>query len=141
MPAENIAAENIAAENIAKKILVVDDAPFIVRSLTFVLKKQGYKTITATDGEEALTKIREEKPDLVFLDVMMPKRDGYEVCQEVRASPEMGTPYIIMLTARGQETDKERGLRLGANEFMTKPFSPSKVIERVKAVLGGGKQL
>ena len=139
--AENIAAENIAAENIAKKILVVDDAPFIVRSLTFVLKKQGYKTITATDGEEALTKIREEKPDLVFLDVMMPKRDGYEVCQEVRASPEMGDPYIIMLTARGQETDKERGLRLGANEFMTKPFSPSKVIERVKAVLGGGKQL
>ena len=120
----------------AKKILVVDDAPFIVRSLTFVLKKQGYKTITATDGEEALTKIQEEKPDLVFLDVMMPKKDGYEVCQEVRASPEMGDPYIIMLTARGQETDKERGLRLGANEFMTKPFSPSKVIKRVKEALG-----
>jgi DNA-binding response OmpR family regulator len=120
----------------AKKILVVDDAPFIVRSLTFVLKKQGYETITATDGEEALTKIRDERPDLVFLDVMMPKRDGYEVCQEVRASPEMGNPYIIMLTARGQETDKERGLRLGANEFMAKPFSPSNVIKRVKAALG-----
>ncbi len=124
----------------AKKILVVDDEPFIVRSLTFVLKKQGYKTITATDGEEALAKIQEEKPDLVFLDVMMPKKTGFEVCQEVRANPEMGDLYIIMLTARGQEADRERGLRLGVNEFMTKPFSPSKIIERVKAVLGGGKQ-
>lgn len=123
-------------KNMAKKILVVDDEPFIVRSLTFVLKKQGYETVTATDGEEALAKIREERPDLVFLDVMMPKRDGYEVCRQVRASPEMGNPYIIMLTARGQEADKERGLRLGVDEFMTKPFSPSKVIERAKAVLG-----
>jgi two-component system alkaline phosphatase synthesis response regulator PhoP len=123
-------------ENIPKKILVVDDEPFIVRSLTFVLKKQGYKTITATDGEEAVIKIREEKPDLVFLDVMMPKKTGFEVCQEVRGSVDMGDPYIIMLTARGQEADRERGLRLGVNEFMTKPFSPSKIIERVKAVLG-----
>ncbi len=120
----------------AKKILVVDDTPFIVRSLTFVLKKQGYETITATDGEEAVAKIREEKPDLVFLDVMMPKKTGFEVCQEVRGSPEIGDPYIIMLTARGQEADRERGLRLGVNEFMTKPFSPSKIIERVKEVLG-----
>ena len=120
----------------AKKILVVDDEPFIVRSLTFVLKKQGYKTITATDGEEALAKIQEEKPDLVFLDVMMPKKTGFEVCQEVRANPEMGDPYIIMLTARGQESDRELGLRLGVNEFMTKPFSPSKIIEKVKEVLG-----
>lgn len=120
----------------AKKILVVDDEPFIVRSLTFVLKKQGYETITATDGEEAVTKIQEEKPDLVFLDVMMPKKTGFEVCQEVRANPEMGDLYIIMLTARGQEADRERGLRLGVNEFMTKPFSPSKVIEKVKEVLG-----
>jgi len=101
-----------------------------------VLKKQGYKTIIATDGEEAVAKIREEKPDLVFLDVMMPKKTGFEVCQEVRSSPEMGDPYIIMLTARGQEADRERGLRLGVNEFMTKPFSPSKIIERVKAALG-----
>jgi len=120
----------------AKKILIVDDAPFILRSLAFILKKHGYKVITATDGEEALAKIREERPDLIFLDVMMPKKDGYEVCQEVRDSPEMGNPHIIMLTARGQEADQERGLRLGADEFMTKPFSPSKIIERVKAVLG-----
>jgi len=129
-------AESTAAESVAKKILVVDDEPFIVRSLTFVLKRQGYKTITATDGEEAVIKIREEKPDLVFLDVMMPKKTGFEVCQEVRGSLDMGDPYIIMLTARGQEADRERGLRLGVNEFMTKPFSPSKIIERVKAVLG-----
>lgn len=119
-----------------KKILVVDDSPFIVRSLAFILKKHGYEIITATDGEEALAKIREERPDLVFLDVMMPEKDGYEVCREVRGNPEMGNPYIIMLTARGQEADRERGLRLGADEFMTKPFSPSQVIERVKAVLG-----
>ncbi len=120
----------------AKKILIVDDEPFILRTLTLVLKKQGYDTITATDGEEALLKIHEEKPDLVFLDVTMPHKDGYEVCRQVRANPESGNPYIIMLTARGQETDKEKGLRLGVNEFMTKPFSPSRVIERVKAVLG-----
>ena len=126
----------MTAENIAKKILVADDEPFIVRSLTFVLKKQGYKTITATDGEEAVTKIQEEKPDLVCLDVMMPKKTGFEVCQEVRANPELSDLYIIMLTARGQEADRERGLRLGVNEFMTKPFSPSKIIERVKAALG-----
>ncbi|HIC94565.1 MAG TPA: response regulator [Anaerolineae bacterium] len=119
-----------------KKILVVDDSPFIVRSLAFILKKHGYEIVTATDGEEALAKIREERPDLVFLDVMMPEKDGYEVCREVRGNPEMGNPYIIMLTARGQEADRERGLRLGADEFMTKPFSPSQVIERVKAVLG-----
>jgi len=100
-----------------------------------VLKKQGYKTIIATDGEEAVAKIREEKPDLVFLDVMMPKKTGFEVLQEVRGSPEMSDLYIIMLTARGQEADRERGLRLGVNEFMTKPFSPSKVIEKVKEVL------
>ncbi len=119
-----------------KKILVVDDEPFIARALAFVFKKHGYEVITAANGEEALAKIRKEKPNLVFLDVMMPGKDGYEVCREVRSNPEMGKPYIIMLTARGQEADKERGLRLGANEFMTKPFSPSQVIERVKAVLG-----
>jgi len=83
-----------------------------------------------------VTKIQEEEPDLVFLDVMMPKKTGFEVCQEVRANPEMSDLYIIMLTARGQEADRERGLRLGVNEFMTKPFSPSRIIERVKAALG-----
>jgi len=122
------------------KILVVDDSPFIVRTLTYVLEKGGYETITATNGEEALSKIREEKPDLIFLDVMMPKMDGYTVCREIRNNPEMGDPHIIMLTSRGQEADRERGFSVGANDFMTKPFSPSEVIEKVREVLGPGEK-
>ncbi|HDH09787.1 MAG TPA: response regulator [Chloroflexi bacterium] len=120
----------------AKKILIIDDSPFIARSLAYILKKRGYEVITATNGEEGLAKIREEKPDLVFLDVMMPEKDGFQVCREVRSDPEMGNPYIIMLTAKGQEADREKGLRLGANDFMTKPFIPSRVVEKVREVLG-----
>lgn len=124
--------------NMVPKILVVDDEPYILRSLTFLMEKQGYKTITATNGEEALSKIQEEQPDLLLLDVMMPKKDGFQVCREVRDNPEMGNPYIIMLTARGQAADRQKGLRAGADEFLTKPFSPSKLVKKVKAALEAG---
>ena len=119
-----------------KKILVVDDEPHILRSLTFVLKKEGYDVSSATNGEEALAKIRESKPSLMFLDVMMPKKNGYEVCQEVKGDPSLSGICIIMLTAKGQEADREKGLSLGADEFVTKPFSPMKVVERVREILG-----
>jgi DNA-binding response OmpR family regulator len=117
------------------RVLVVDDEPFILRSLTFVLGKAGFTVSTASDGEEALLKIRAERPALVVLDVMMPKKNGYEVLQEVKADEELKDTYILMLTARGQEVDRLKGLSLGVNEYMTKPFSPVKIVDRAREVL------
>ncbi|MFQ5854659.1 MAG: response regulator transcription factor [Anaerolineae bacterium] len=118
------------------KILLVDDEPFILRTLTLVLKKEGYEIATAVDGEEALVQIRALEPSLVFIDAMMPRKDGYQVCQEVRNNATLTRqPYIIMLTARGQEADREKAEQIGVNEFMTKPFSPSKVVARVREVM------
>ncbi|MEE8121933.1 MAG: response regulator [Anaerolineales bacterium] len=119
-----------------KKILVVDDEPYIIRSLTFVLKKEGYDVSSATNGEEAMAKARESKPSLMFLDVMMPKKNGYEVCREVKGDPSLSDIYVIMLTAKGQEADREKGLSLGADEFITKPFSPMQILGRVREILG-----
>ena len=119
-----------------QKILVVDDDPHVIRSLTFVLKKEGYDVSSATNGEEAMANVRESKPSLMFLDVMMPKKNGYKVCQDVKSDPALSDIYVIMLTAKGQEADREKGLSSGADEFITKPFSPMKVIGRVREVLG-----
>jgi DNA-binding response OmpR family regulator len=119
-----------------KKILVVDDEPNVVRTLTFVLKKEGYEVSSAANGEEAIAKVHESKPSLMFLDVMMPKKNGYEVCQELKSDSSFNDIHIVMLSAKGQEGDKEKALNLGANEFMTKPFSPLGVIGRVKELLG-----
>jgi DNA-binding response OmpR family regulator len=118
-----------------KKILVVDDEPNVITSLTFVLKKEGYDVSSAVNGEDALAKIQQSKPNLMFLDVMMPKKNGYEVCQEVKANSSLSDIHIIMLTAKGQEADREKGLNAGADEFMTKPFSPMVVVEKVKELL------
>jgi DNA-binding response OmpR family regulator len=118
-----------------KKILVVDDEPNVVRTLTFVLVKEGYEVSSAVNGEEALVKARESKPNLMFLDVMMPKKNGYEVCQELKSDAGTRDIHIIILSAKGQEADKEKALSVGANEFMTKPFSPITVIGRVKELL------
>jgi DNA-binding response OmpR family regulator len=120
---------------IDKKILVVDDEPHLVRSLTFILEKAGYIVSSASNGEEALSKIQQTKPNLVFLDVMMPKKNGYEVCEEIKKSSELKDIYVIILTAKGQETDREQGLKAGANEFITKPFSPLEIMARVKKIL------
>ncbi|OGN90401.1 MAG: two-component system response regulator [Chloroflexi bacterium RBG_13_48_17] len=118
-----------------KKILVVDDEPNVVRTLTFVLKKEGYDVSSAENGEEAITRVHESKPNLMFLDVMMPKKNGYEVCQELKSDSSYCDIHIVMLSAKGQEADKEKALNLGANEFMTKPFSPVGVVGRVKELL------
>jgi DNA-binding response OmpR family regulator len=126
---------NTKATN-GKKILVVDDETHVITSLTFVLTKEGYDVSSAENGEDALTKIQQLKPGLVFLDVMMPKKNGYEVCQEVKKDPSLRNIYIIMLTAKGQETDREKGLSAGADEFISKPFSPVGVVEKVKKLLG-----
>jgi DNA-binding response OmpR family regulator len=118
------------------KILVVDDEPNVVRTLTFVLKKEGYDVSSATNGEEALIMARQLQPNLMFLDVMMPKLNGYEVCLELRKDVNLSDTHIIILSAKGQEADKEKALTSGANEFMAKPFSPVAVTARVKELLG-----
>jgi DNA-binding response OmpR family regulator len=118
-----------------KKILVVDDEPNVVRTLTFVLKKEGYDVASAANGEEALVQAREFKPSLMFLDVMMPGKNGYEVCQELKSDAGTRDIHIIILSAKGQEADKEKSLSSGANEFITKPFSPIEVVGRVKQIL------
>ncbi len=118
-----------------EKILVVDDEPFILRSLTFVLRTQGHEVFEAKNGEEAIALVHEEKPDLVFLDVMMPLMNGYQVCEQIKRDPELKGVYVIMLTAKGQESDRVKGLAVGADEYMTKPFSPSKIIQRVKEIM------
>lgn len=119
-----------------KKILVVDDEPFILKSLTFVLRKEGFHVESATNGLEALEIIRKEKPSLVFLDIMMPKMNGLEVCQWIRQDPQLRDIHVIILTAKGQEADREKGLQIGADEYMTKPFSPSMVVKRIREIFG-----
>jgi DNA-binding response OmpR family regulator len=117
-------------------ILVVDDEPFICRSLTFVLRKDNYVVFEARNGEEALAAIRTHRPDLVFLDVMMPKMNGFQVTQQVRADRSLDGVKIILLTAKGQESDREVGKTAGADDYMTKPFSPTKILDRVRQILG-----
>ena len=117
-------------------VLVVDDEPFILRSLSFVLERAGFTVHQARDGQQALDVLRDVRPRVCILDVMMPKRSGYEVCEIVKGDPDLSETYVILLTAKGQESERERGLRSGADEFMTKPFSPSKIVERVRELLG-----
>jgi CheY-like chemotaxis protein len=118
------------------KILVVDDEPFICRSLSFVLRKDGYEVAEARDGEEALRLIRGQRPDLVFLDVMMPRVDGFEVAEIVRADPDLAGIRIVLLTARGQDSDRARGRAAGVAAYVTKPFSPSRILEQARELLG-----
>jgi len=117
------------------KIVVADDEYFISRSLSFIFEKEGYVCSVASDGEAALALIKQEKPDLVFLDIGMPKMDGYHVCREVRRDPDMKDIYIIMLTAMGQDVDQKESLAAGANEYMLKPFNPRVIRERVAEIL------
>jgi two-component system, OmpR family, alkaline phosphatase synthesis response regulator PhoP len=118
-----------------KRILVVDDEPHLIRSLSFILAKEGYQVDMAGDGEEALKKVSENRPDMIFLDIMMPKKNGYEVCQTIRSIPELKYIYIIMLSAKGWEIDREQALKVGANEFMSKPFSPLEAVSRARKAL------
>lgn len=119
----------------AAKVLVCDDEPFILKALTFIVRKEGHAVIEAKNGEEALERIRADRPAVVFLDVMMPKKNGFEVLDEIRKEEAYKDVYIILLTAKGQDSDRERGLSLGANEFMTKPFSPAVIMTRLREIL------
>ena len=119
----------------AKSILVVEDEPNIVLSLQFLMKKAGFDVRVARDGDEALAAVESHAPDLILLDVMIPKRDGYDDCQTIRANPAWQSIYIIMLTAKGREVDREKGMALGANDYVTKPFSTRDLTEKVKAIL------
>ena len=120
----------------SRKILVVDDEPNILISLEFLMKRAGFEVRSADDGEAALRAIREDPPDLVLLDVMMPRKDGYEVCEAVRANPAWASIRIVMLTARGREIEREKGLALGADDYVTKPFATRELVDKVNTLLG-----
>jgi DNA-binding response OmpR family regulator len=115
--------------------LVVDDEANIVLSLEFLMKQAGFRVRVANDGEAALSAIADEPPDLVLLDATMPKRDGFDVCQTVRANPDWSRVRIIMLTAKGRDVERDKGLALGADDYITKPFSTREVVDRVKQLL------
>ncbi|MCP5419120.1 MAG: response regulator [Gammaproteobacteria bacterium] len=117
------------------KILIVDDEPNIVLSLEFLMKQAGFQVRTASDGEAALASMQADCPDLVLLDVMMPRKNGYEVCQSIRGNADWKNTRIIMLTAKGRDVEREKGLALGADDYITKPFSTQEVVERVKELL------
>ena len=119
----------------AHKILVVDDEPNIVLSLEFLMKQAGFQVRTASDGEAGIAAMAAEAPDLVLLDVMMPRKNGYEVCQAIRANPAWKNIRIIMLTAKGREVEREKGMALGADDYITKPFSTQEVVGRVRELL------
>ena len=115
-----------------EQILVVDDDPLMVRLLRTNLDKAGYRVLTASEGEEALEVVASALPDLVILDVMLPKADGYEVCRRIR---EFSLVPVVLLTAKGEPVDKLRGFDMGADDYLTKPFSPPELLARVRAVL------
>jgi len=118
------------------KILVVDDEIYIVHILDFSLGMEGYEVLTALDGEQALEKAHAEHPDLIVLDIMMPKLDGYETCKLLKADPATKEIPVILLSAKGRNVDQKVGFEVGANDYITKPFSPRKLVERINALLG-----
>lgn len=120
----------------AHKILIVDDEPNIVISLEFLMKKEGFEIAVANDGEEALAKVASFRPDLILLDVMMPKKSGFEVCECLRADPAYADLVIVMLTAKGRDTEVAKGLAIGADAYVTKPFSTKDLVVKVKSMLG-----
>lgn len=118
-----------------KKILIVDDDPNIVISLEYLMKREGYSVAVAMDGEAALAAVANIVPDLILLDIMMPKKDGFEVCRIIRANPDWQAIKILMLTAKARDTERSKGLALGADIYMTKPFSTKDLVEQVKQLL------
>ncbi len=118
-----------------KKVLICDDEPFILESVKHVVKREGYETITAEDGLKGVELAKREIPDLMILDVMMPGKTGYEVCKILKSEAGTKDIFVIILTARGQELDEKLGLEAGADEYMTKPFSPRKLRQRLHEIL------
>jgi two-component system alkaline phosphatase synthesis response regulator PhoP len=118
------------------KILVVDDEPHLVRLMEFILAKQGHTMVSAVNGREALVKAKSERPDLILLDIMIPYIDGYEVARTLRDDDELKSTPIILLSAKAQEEDIQRGLELGVDEYITKPFAPDHLVKVVNSYLG-----
>jgi len=118
-----------------RRILIVDDEPNIVTLLEFLMRGSDYEVRVARNGEEALRRAESFRPDLVLLDVMMPQRSGFEVCQKIRENPALRDVKIVMLTAKGRDLEKDRGLNLGANAYVTKPFSTKELMNTVRGML------
>ncbi len=122
----------------AKRVLVVDDEPNIVLSLRFLMEREGFEVEVAPSGEAALQALGRSPVDLVLLDVMMPEFDGFEVCERIRRNPAWAATRIVMLTAKGRTVERDRGLGLGADAYVTKPFSTRELVARVKQMLATG---
>ncbi|NCC28638.1 MAG: response regulator [Gammaproteobacteria bacterium] len=118
-----------------KRILIVDDEPNIVISLEFLMMREGHEVRVARDGEAGLAAVRTHRPDVVVLDVMMPKLDGFAVLEAVRSDPDLAGTRILMLTAKGREAEQNKGLALGADAYMSKPFSTRDLVDKVKELL------
>jgi DNA-binding response OmpR family regulator len=118
-----------------QKILIADDEPNIVISLEYLMKREGFDVVVAVDADSALAAVAEEVPDLILLDVMLPGRDGFEVCQQIRANPAWQSIKIVMLTAKGRDTEVAKGLALGADAYMTKPFATKDLVAQIKQLL------
>jgi two-component system alkaline phosphatase synthesis response regulator PhoP len=121
------------------KILVVDDEVYIVHILDFSLRMEGYEVITALDGEQALERVKSDHPDLIVLDIMMPKLDGFDACRKLRADPQTADVPIILLSAKGRNVDQRMGYDAGATDYITKPFSPRKLVEKINTILQATK--
>jgi len=120
---------------VKKKILAVDDEPNILMSIEFILEMEGYEVHTARDGEEALEVAGRVHPDLILLDINMPLKDGYQVCRMLRERDETGGTKVVMLTAKGQTLERKKGLEVGADEYVTKPFSAEDLLEKIRTLL------
>jgi DNA-binding response OmpR family regulator len=121
---------------VAKKVLIADDEPNIVAAIEFLLKQRGYDVYTAADGSEALRAVERVVPDLVVLDVMMPQTSGYEVCQAIRKRPEWRHVKVLMLSAKGRDAEVVKGVAMGADLYVTKPFSTRELMARIDGLLG-----
>jgi two-component system alkaline phosphatase synthesis response regulator PhoP len=122
------------------KVLVVDDEVNITQILEFSIGAEGFEVITAQNGEEAIEKARREQPDLIILDIMMPKIDGYEACRILKANPLTKNIPVVLLTAKGRDIDKRLGMEVGATDYIVKPFSPNRLIERINQLLSCHKK-
>jgi DNA-binding response OmpR family regulator len=117
------------------KVLIVDDEEYIQHILNFSFGAEGYDVVTASDGEEGLSKAKDEKPDVIVMDIMMPRMDGYEACKKIKSDPATRNIPVILLTAKGRDADRKLGSDAGADDYIVKPFSPGRLIERVEGII------
>jgi DNA-binding response OmpR family regulator len=137
--AERRTKAKVGGATLPGPLVVIDDEPYALRAMSYLLTREGYEVVTASNGEEGLQLVGQLRPPLVFLDIMMPQLDGYEVCQRIRSDSSLDGTYIVMLSAKGQQIDRERGIAEGANEYMTKPFSPREVVKRLSEIFSQRK--